>query len=70
MRAEPRLGRIERIKMALRRDWEQTKADLFVGSGRRLEIWWLPTLAECVDADPVLQRLAASWDQAKGKGRK
>ena len=32
--------------------------------------WWLPTLAECAEADPVLQRLAASWDATKGKGRK
>ena len=45
-------------------------ATAFVGSGRRFEIWWLPTVAECVDADPVLQRLAAAWDAAKGKGRK
>src|SRR3546814_9506552 len=38
-------------------------ATAFVGSGRRLEIWWLPALAECAEADPVLQRLAASWDE-------
>ena len=45
-------------------------ATAIVGSGRRLEIWWLPTLAECADADPVLQRLAASWDATKGRARK
>ena len=45
-------------------------ATAFVGSGRRFEIWWLPTLAECVEADPVLQRLAAAWAETKGKGRK
>ena len=45
-------------------------ATAFVGSGRRFEIWWLPTLAECAEADPVLQRLAASWDATKGRGRK
>lgn len=45
-------------------------ATAFVGSGRRFEIWWLPTLAECAEADPVLRRLAAAWDETKGKGRK
>ncbi|MDK2761701.1 MAG: division/cell wall cluster transcriptional repressor MraZ [Sphingopyxis sp.] len=45
-------------------------ATAFVGSGRRFEIWWLPTLADCAEADPVLQRLAQSWDATKGKGRK
>ena len=48
----------------------ETGATAFVGSGRRFEIWWLPTLAECAEADPVLQRLAASWDATKGRGRK
>lgn len=45
-------------------------ATAFVGSGRRFEIWWLPTLAECAEADPVLQRLAKAWEETKGKGRK
>src|SRR3546814_3654169 len=35
-------------------------ATAFVGSGRRLEIWWLPTLAECAGPEPVLPRLSAS----------
>ncbi len=45
-------------------------ATAFVGSGRRFEIWWLPTLAGCAAADPVLQRLAANWAETKGRGRK
>jgi MraZ protein len=45
-------------------------ATAFVGSGRRFEIWWLPTLAECAEADPVLRRLAAAWAETKGRARK
>ena len=45
-------------------------ATAFVGSGRRFEIWWLPSLAECVEADPVLKRLATAWEETKGKARK
>src|SRR3546814_143692 len=45
-------------------------ATAFVGSGRRFEIWWLPALADCAEADPVLRRLAANWAETKGKGRK
>ncbi|SNS61993.1 division/cell wall cluster transcriptional repressor MraZ [Sphingopyxis indica] len=48
----------------------ETGATAFVGSGRRFEIWWLPTLAECAAADPVLQRLAANWAETKGRARK
>src|SRR3546814_14433002 len=44
-------------------------ATAFVGSGRRFEIWWLPTLAECVDADPVLPRLAAHWAETTEIGK-
>ena len=45
-------------------------ATAFVGTGRRFEIWWLPTIAECAEVDPVLKRLAAAWAETKGKGRK
>jgi MraZ protein len=45
-------------------------ATAFVGSGRRFEIWWLPSLGECVEADPVLKRLASAWEETKGKARK
>lgn len=44
-------------------------ATAFVGSGRRFEIWWLPTLIDSTVADPVLRRLAQAFTE-KGKGRK
>lgn len=45
-------------------------ATAFVGSGRRFEIWWLDELARCEQADPILRRLATSWDATKRKARK
>lgn len=42
----------------------------FVGAGRRFEIWWLPELARCEEANPRLRRMGSAWEAAKGKGRK
>ena len=44
-------------------------ATAFVGSGRRFEIWWLPTLIDCDLADPVLREMARDY-AANGKARK
>ena len=41
----------------------------FVGLGRRFEIWWLPTLANCEEVNPLRRRVAASWEAARAKGR-
>ena len=62
----------DRVKAAVRRDWEQTKQDLHVAGGHELNQGVLDTLAQAANQEaipgndrPNRPRVTGSWDEAE-----